>query len=90
MDVPGQKLPGMTRDELQIILSGIYWPFGMVYRRGKECFSAHVTLSTSQTQVAKSKLLGVKAPGRYEISGMIFLHFEVTMAFCLTSHHFYL
>lgn len=90
MDMPGQKLPGMSHDELQMILSGIFWPFGMVHRRGEECFSTQVTLSTSQTQVAKSNLLGGKAPSRSEISGMIFLHFEGTMAFCLTSHHFYL
>lgn len=86
--MPGQNLPGMTPDELQIILSGIYWPFAMVYRRGKECSGAHVTLSTGQTQVEKSNPFGAKAPSRYEISTRIFLHFEVTMAFCLTSQHF--
>jgi len=46
--MPGVKLPGMISDELWIILSGIYCPFGMAYRKEKECFITHVMLSYKQ------------------------------------------
>ena len=64
MYMPGVKLPGMISDELWIILSGIYCPFGMAYRKEKECFITHVMLSykqhlTSWIEVKKYKFLGV-------------------------------
>lgn len=65
----------------QVFIGHLEWPLA-------EGRNVSVLMSHS-AQVAKSNL-GVKAPSRYEISGVIFLHFEVTVAFCLTSHHFYL
>lgn len=87
--MPGQKLPGMTPDELQIILSGIYCPFGMVYGRGKECFGTPVTLSTVPPAEYKwespiSLVPKHPASSRYEISGVIFLFFSFFLSLFLS------